>query len=196
MASKVLLEAHGFALEEHFFLANQETLSNILQLLSDNWEHLNVDTIEFVEASPASLLGQSWEMSLHNEIVDLIRTIVHNAETCDSFRQIFRRLSLSCSCGSSRISTQLDMKGPCDCDPAPICERRDNQTRCGSHIFVSVVEGGLNLASHKRILVSFGGLLFLVVISQLLLPVEIVLILHVIFAEIFHNVSSMNVLGD
>jgi len=88
------------------------------------------------------------------------------------------------------------VEGARDCDPAPISEWRDNQTRSGAHIFVAVEEGGLNLTSHEWILVSFGGLLLLIVISQLLLPVEIVLSLHVIFAEIFNNVSSMNVLGD
>jgi hypothetical protein len=71
-------------------------------LLGDDGQHFNVNTIEFVKARPCAGSGQSLEKLGHGQIVELIGTIEDNTLLCQRFGQILCCLCFTRTSGPSR----------------------------------------------------------------------------------------------
>ena len=127
-------------LEAEFVNTCKESFSDFLKLLGDNREHLNQDTIEFIKTGPAALLGKASEMTLHHLIINLVRAIVDNTKTGDTFCKIFGRFGFTCACRSRWVGAEFDMEGTRNGDPALISQGSDDKTRSGAHILVAVGE--------------------------------------------------------
>ena len=194
MTTKVDLNVNVLALEVESFDTRQERLANLLQLLGNNREYLDKDTVELIKAGPAALLSKAREVTLHHLVVDLIRAIVDNAKDSDGLGQILGRLCLACSGRAGWVSAELDVQGTRDGDPALIRERRDDETGSGSHVLVTIEEHGLNLANHA---LSFSEALNLfVVVSKLLLPIEVVGAAAVLPSKLVDDGTVMDILCD
>lgn len=52
-----------------------DSVLNLLELLGNNRQHLQVNSVEFVEAGPGTTRGQSFEHLAHLVILHIIRAI-------------------------------------------------------------------------------------------------------------------------
>lgn len=198
MAAEFGLEIDVFTLEVEFFDALHEGLSDLLELLGNDRQHLNKNTVELIEASPAALHGKATEMTLHHLIIDLIGAVVHDTEDGESLSQIFCRLGLAGTGGASGVGTELDVKGTCDSDPALVGKRRDDQTSGSAQVFVAIKELGLHLANHAEIFLcaTTCGLDILIGITELLLPVEVIRGLNSCGLQILNDGLRVHILRD
>jgi hypothetical protein len=63
-------------------------------LLSDHRQHLDVNTVELVEARPRASLGQTREEAAHHLVVQTVRAVEHDALHRQRLCQILYRLGL------------------------------------------------------------------------------------------------------
>jgi hypothetical protein len=70
------------ALENESFLLLFDCQLNSLHLLGNNRQYFKLDSIEFIEADPASTRGISFEEFTHDKVIKLIRAIEHNTLSC------------------------------------------------------------------------------------------------------------------
>jgi hypothetical protein len=61
MYSEVLFEFDLLSFEKEGRLPSQKSFSDSQKLLCNNREHFNINSVELIEASPSTLLGQSTE---------------------------------------------------------------------------------------------------------------------------------------
>lgn len=78
MATEVLFQNDVKSEEIEGFHVCLQPRTNGEQLLGNNWQYFNVDTIELVETGPGTLLAKTWEQALHHLVVNLVRTIEHD----------------------------------------------------------------------------------------------------------------------
>lgn len=84
---------------------SEQCHSNYKQLLSNNWQHLDIYSVELIQTCPCTLLSESLEQFIHHMSSDLVRTVEHNAESTQCLCKIFCWLSFSRSCRTSRRSS-------------------------------------------------------------------------------------------
>lgn len=194
MNTELGLELDHLALEVETFHALDKSLSDLLKLLSDDGKHLDINTVELIETSPATLLGETSEMTLHHLVINLIGTVVDDTKDGNSFSQILGRLSLTGSGRARWVCTELDMKGTSNGNPALVSQGGNDETGTGTHVLVTVIKHGLNLAND-----TLGFLLtvnLLVGVTELLLPVEIILTRTVLSSELIDDITGMDILSD
>ena len=88
-----------------------------------NGEDLNINTVKLVQTGPTASIRQPNEQFLHHFDVDLVRAVENQAETSETFGQIFAGLCFSGSRRTCGIGTKFDMQGTCNGHPATICQR-------------------------------------------------------------------------
>ena len=88
------------------------------------------------------------------------------------------------------------MKCSCDCNPALVSKRSNDETSCSSHVLITVVECCKDLLDFKRIVINALRIVLIVVESKLLLPSEIFLVADVILLQGIDDVTSMYILSD
>lgn len=86
------------------------------------------------------------------------------------------------------------MQSPRDCEPAPISQRRDNETRSHSHVLVGIPDGRVHLFDND--LLTLVAALILIVIAQALLPLEIFGLVKLEVIELFNDVLIVDVKSD
>jgi hypothetical protein len=181
-------------LEEELGLALQEGHSNLQELLSHDGQYFELDTIELIQASPAALLAQTGEQLAHHEVGNLIGTVEDDALDGDGLGEILGRLCLASTGWPSGVRTQLDMKGVRDGDPTPICKWSNDQSRCGTHVLVTVGEGCRDLLD-SAVLSVLATIIFPIVF-ELLDPLEIVDSGNIGVPELLNDISSVDVCCD
>ena len=72
MATEFRFDVDVRSLEVKFLDSSQQGFPDLLQLLGDDGEHLDEDTVELIEACPAALLGEASEVTLHHLVIDLV----------------------------------------------------------------------------------------------------------------------------
>lgn len=158
-------------------------------LLSNNREHLNINSVKLVEATPCSALSKTTEESSHHFVIKTVGAVEHDALNSKSFSQIFCCLCLACSCWSLWVTTKVQVKSTCEGHVTLISQRGDNETRSISEVLVSISKPCVCLASEAIIKV----FLLLPVVSQLLCPFEVVDTLHSRFDHVLDDLSGVDV---
>lgn len=92
----------------------------VLDLGGDHREHFNGDSVELVEASPGSSLGETHEDLGHGKVVHLIRAVEHHNLETEGSSEILGGLSLSCSGGTGGSSSHRQVEGLSEGDVASI----------------------------------------------------------------------------
>jgi len=167
-------------------LSLQLGLPDVNQVLRDDRKHLDVNSVELVEASPGARLHETSEDTSHDSVLDLLTAIEHDTEYTKSLRQIFCRFSLSSSSRSRWLRSQMNMLGSSDREPAPVSQRGDDQPRSGSHVFIAVSLYCVDLPHGDQ------RLLFFLVVLELFLPFEVVGRLYLLSKELFNDISVVN----
>lgn len=71
--------------EPEVFLFETEGVFDSEELLGDDGEDFNVDTVEFVKAGPGAGVGKACEELCHHFVVDLLGTVENDAEFSNRF---------------------------------------------------------------------------------------------------------------
>ena len=67
-----MIETNNSRLELEFSFSPFNSLLDSQNLLSNDRKHFNIDSVEFIEASPCSTLGQTTEETTHCLIIQTI----------------------------------------------------------------------------------------------------------------------------
>ena len=145
MAAEVGLDLDVLALEIELVDTSKKGLSDFLELLGNDRQHFDKNTVELIEAGPAALHSKTSEVTLHHLIIDLIGAVVHDTEACDTLGKILCGLSLTSSGRASRVGTELNVQGASNSDPTFVSEGCDDQPRGSAEILEAVEKLGLYL---------------------------------------------------
>lgn len=85
------------------------------------------------------------------------------------------------------------MKGSSDGNPTPIGEWGNDKTGRRSHVLIAVIEGGLDLLDRAT---SISAIILTIVVTELLLPVEVIDVVHIVSLKLLNDVSSVHILSD
>lgn len=167
-------------------LANKHGFSNGKDLLSDDWQHFNVNSVKLIQARPWASKCKSSKKLFHHEGCNLIRAVEDNAVPSKRLCKILTRFSFTCTGRPCRVGSKLYMQGTCDSDPASISQRRNDQSARSSKVFIPVSQLCLDLSGNN--------ILIEIIKSELLNPFKV----WDTFAtlETLNDVSEMNILGD
>jgi hypothetical protein len=174
MATKFGTEGNNLVVELEceflisFNFVSEEGFANLQKLLGNHRQHLDLNSVELIETGPSSSLAETREESSHQNEIDLIRAIEHNAKNGNGFGQILGRLSLTGTSRAGGVSTELNVKGTSNGNPASVGQGGDNKTGSGTHVLTTVVQSGLNLLDNATVI-----RVFFVVVSELFLPIEV-----------------------
>ena len=153
-------------------------------MLSNNRQHFNIYTIEFIETTPCTCRGKTFEEFTNHNIIHRIRTVEHHTLFCQSFSKILDRLCFTSSCWSSRCSSQIQLQSSHKSHIALISKRSNNQSQSISKILIAIREVGLN-TPYKTIIIP--------VISKLTNPFKCTHIWYIIFPKFFYNIFCMHI---
>ena len=131
--------------EVNNLLASNSSLSQNQELLSNDRQHFDIDTIELIQTDPRSTLSQATKQFPHHLVIYLIRAVKHYTLDSHCLRQIFTGLSLASSSRTGRSTTQLESVGPRQREPTSIRQRSDHQTTRGTHVFITIGHGGIRM---------------------------------------------------
>ena len=164
---------------------------NFKHLLGNDRQHLQLNTVELVEASPCTGLRKTSKHAAHGLVVDTIRAVEHNDLACESFAKILHRLSFACSGRSLRSSAQVHGEGTGAGQEGAIRERRDDKTRLVSKVFVSIPQvcSAVVNADVKAV----DRVVMFPVVTQLHDPVKVSDLFHTGVNETLSDIAVVNV---
>mmetsp|Transcript_43967 Transcript_43967/g.42566 ORF Transcript_43967/g.42566 Transcript_43967/m.42566 type:complete len:210 (-) Transcript_43967:622-1251(-) len=179
-----------FFLKDEVRDPSEESFSDGEELLGNDGQNLHIDPIELIQTGPSPLLGQPTKQPPNHLEVNLIRAVEDDTQHPESLCKVLGAFSLARPSRPCRVRSQLNVESARDSDPAPVCERCDDQPGSSPHVLIAVFERSIDL-SHSAI---FN--IFIPAVSELLLPPELKDRLHIFLAELIHNVPRMDVCGD
>ena len=124
----------------------------LLQLLGNDGQHLDVDSVELVEAGPGASRGQSFEEFSDHDVVHLVRAVENDALFGQGLREILRGLGFPGSGRPCRRAAQIKLERAHEGHVAFIGQRRDDQPEGVSQVLVAVREVCLD-APHEAVVV-------------------------------------------
>lgn len=111
-----------------------------LHLLGDDTEHLQLDSVELIEATPSAAARETLEEFTHGLVVEAVGAVEHDTLPRQSLRQILYCLGLASSGRSLRSTTVVQVNGTAKSTVAPIGKWRDDETGGVTEILVVVLE--------------------------------------------------------
>lgn len=90
-----MLDREFYTLEDESFLTSLDSFLNGLDLLGNNRQYLKLDSVELIEADPASTRGISFEELTHDKVIKLIRAVEDDTLSGKGLCQILGGLGLT-----------------------------------------------------------------------------------------------------
>ena len=101
---------------------------NSEDLLGNDRQHFDIDSVELIETGPSSTLGQTREESAHHLVVKSIRAVEDHALYSQCFGEILGGFSLSSSSWALGVASIEEVEGASESHIALISEWGDNQS--------------------------------------------------------------------
>ena len=158
------------------------------ELLGDDRQHFDVDTIELVKTAPSTSRCESFEELTDHDVVHGVGAVEDDTLFGQGFSKILSRLSLTSTCRPCRSTSKIELQGTHQGHITLISQWRDNQPQRITQIFIPIGEIGLNTPDITIILNP--------IISQLTDPLKRGNILHILFDQLFHHVLRMHINDD
>jgi hypothetical protein len=139
-------------------------------LLCDDGEHLKLNSVKLIEATPGSRESKTSEGLTNGNVVHGVRAVLDNNEECKILSKILNCLSLTSTGGSLRSTTSAHVKGISESHICTIGKSCDHKTTVVALVLITVVKhavGLINLDQERLILVVE------LTESQLLEPLEV-----------------------
>ena len=184
-----------FSVWEHESLkAGFLSKSNGLNLSSNDGKSWEGNSVEFIEATPKSRLGNTLEDLSHIFVLVLIRAVGDDDVNTEGTSEILDCLCFTCSGWSSWSTTVVHTKSLGKSNVALICKTCDTKSFFGTEELVSIGEDDISDAN-----VALTGV-GIPVNSGVLLPFEIVLVLDLVgfaqFLDFEEDISLMDMNCD
>jgi hypothetical protein len=158
------------------------------ELLGDDRQHFNVDTIELIETAPGTGRGKAFEELTNHDVVHGVGAVEDDTLFSQGFSKILSGLSFSSTSRPGRSTPKIEFQGTHQGHITLISERSDNQPEGVSQILIPIREVGLN-APDITIIIN-------PVIPQLADPLKRSDVLHILFHHLFHHVLGMHINND
>ena len=110
-----------------------------LDLLGDDGEHLKLDSVELIEATPGPTRGESLEEFPHDHVVKTVRAVEDDTLSRQGFGQILDGLSLACTGGTLRGAAIVQVDGSAERSVASVSQSGDDQPARVTQVLVVVV---------------------------------------------------------
>jgi hypothetical protein len=190
----------GAGWDEHDWLLSvweHESLESLLlghgdglDLGSDDGKSWERNSVEFIEATPKSRLGNTLEDLSHIFVLVLIRAVCDDDINTEGTSEILDCLCFTCSGWTSWSTTVVHTKSLGKGNVALICETCDTKSFFGTKELVSIGED--NISNANVALTGVG----IPVDSSVLLPLEVVLVLDLVgfaqFLDFKEDISLMD----
>ena len=111
-------------------------------LLSDNGEYFEINSVELIEATPGARGGQSLEELAHRVVIETVRAVEHDTLDGKSFGEILDRLSLTSSSRAFRSTTVIEVLGSHESSVTSIGKCRNDETGRVTKVLESVFNRG------------------------------------------------------
>lgn len=160
--------------QEHFPIILFQAHHNRLDLLGNHRKHLQLNTIELIQARPAAGLAHAAEELPHGFEVDAFRAVEDETLDLDGFGQVFDRLGLPSTCRARGVPPVVKLERVGHRQVAFFLQGRNDQPVRVAQVLVAHFRAPEHLLRHDR------ACLFVHEEGQLLLPVEIVRVLDVL----------------
>jgi hypothetical protein len=161
-----------------------------LDLLRHCRQHLRLEPIEFVEAAPGPALDEPGKYAAHGLVVDSLVAVEDQNLPGQCLAERLDRLSLSCARRAVWIAAIAEMEALCQGKIALVGQRRVDQLRVVSLIFVRVVIHRVTHSHHA--LVGFN----IEIVSKLLLPIPIFEEADVVLFQLIQNIDIVDQVKD
>eukprot|EP00962_Isochrysis_galbana_P010416 scaffold2872_cov112-Isochrysis_galbana.AAC.17 len=157
-------------------------------LLRHDREHLEVNSIELVEASPRARGGEPLEELGHGDVIEAVGAIHHNALDGHRLAQILGRLRLAGAGWALGRAAEVELQRPHERAVAAVRQRGDDQAALHTHVLVPVEELGRDHAYTDALL---GR-----VVAKLGQPVEVGRLRDTVFGHLYNHVTRVHVHYD
>jgi len=187
-----LLVQHLHALEclvELAFVGVQEPfVFDFGHHFGDHGEDVESDAVELVEAGPAALVGQPTAQRDDHFGFDGGAAVEHHAEDRQPLGQVLGGLGLAGSGRPRGRGAEAQRQSARDGVPAALGERRDDQPAQTAQLLLAVVDVGVHLPDFD--------VAALDLVAQLLLPVEVVGLAHLVLEQHDDHVLVVHLARD
>eukprot|EP00760_Papus_ankaliazontas_P005950 PhM_4_TR1281/c1_g1_i1/m.7220 len=163
-------------------------------LLRDDRKHLDLDTVELVEATPTSGLCKSAEHTAQALVVQTIGAIEHHHVLADGLPEILNGLRLARTGRALGQPAKVQLQCRRQCHVRAICQWCHDKTAAVAKVLVVVRNHSGRLLDHAHALLAVRHLLELK--AQLLRPVEVVLRLHLGALQLVQDITRVDLDGD
>jgi hypothetical protein len=160
----------------------------LLKLRGHNREYFNIDSVEFIEASPCTRGGKTFEELGNHEVVHTIRTVEYDTLLSKSFCKIFGRFRFTSSGWSSWSTSQVKIESTHKCHIALISEWSDDKTERVAKILVTIWIIGLDTFD--------PAVLLFPVVSKLRDPLEASDVIELQFDKSSNDILCMYINSD
>eukprot|EP00965_Chrysotila_dentata_P026049 863782-Pleurochrysis_carterae.AAC.1 len=182
------LERQRRALELELFHLCRFCALDRQDLLRNHREHLEIDTVELVEARPRARRRQPLEELGHRQVVEAVRAVHDHGLARHRLAQVLGRLGLARTSRTLRRAAQIQLQRTHERTVAPVGQRRDDEPALQPNVLVAV---GQPRRDHAHV-----EPLFALVVAQLREPVEVGVLGDAAVGHGHEHVARMHVHHD
>ncbi len=150
-------------------------------MCGDDGQHLDGNTVELIEATPAAAHGETGENLAESDVVHLLGAVEDVASNTQVAREILRRFGLACTGGACGGATAEEAERLRESDVAAIGELRDDEATAQTDVLVTVCEFGVADLDDAATAVERG--LVAPVVAELILPSEALGVVGALFVD-------------
>lgn len=122
-----MLQRNISVLKEEYFLTLFTGNRDSQYLLGNDWQHLQIDTVELVETWPGTWWGQTFEEFTHGLVIQTIWAIKHHTLSSQSLSQILNSLSFTSASRSFGSTSVVQIQSTTQCSIASVGKWGDDQ---------------------------------------------------------------------
>mmetsp|Transcript_19355 Transcript_19355/g.46759 ORF Transcript_19355/g.46759 Transcript_19355/m.46759 type:complete len:417 (+) Transcript_19355:7106-8356(+) len=174
--------------EVHLSALFLESCLDRLDLLRDRREHLGLEAVELVEAAPRAALDKSREDAAHRLVVDPFVAVEHQHLARQRLAERLDTLSLPSTSRPIGVPPVPQVQALREGQVALVRERGVDELRVVALVLVGV---GVERVAH-----AYHAALVLHIVPQLLVPVPIRAMLHVVLLHLIHHVQVVDDVQD
>mmetsp|Transcript_13743 Transcript_13743/g.31845 ORF Transcript_13743/g.31845 Transcript_13743/m.31845 type:complete len:1547 (-) Transcript_13743:4516-9156(-) len=161
-----------------------------VDLLRGHRQHLEVDAVELVEATPAAGHGQALVQLAERAEIHLVGAVEHHDELAEGATEILDGLGLASTGRAGGVATEEDSERLRKRDVASVGQRRDTQALLTTEVLVAVLEVDVGNGHNAVVEVAAP------VETALLLPLEIGGVLDLVLHDSVEDIALVHLDRD
>ena len=181
-------------LKDESFFVFFNGISDTLELYWTYRQYFWQESVELIEASPASTWGQPLVNVAHGFVVHFTGAVEDVNSLSKTVGQIFGGLSFTSPSRASRSTSHLQMECLCGCDVDSVSKWSNDESWSITQIFIRVPEFGIGNPNLSILL--FGLFVCIPIELKLWLPLEGIGLLYVFEIKLLYDISWVGIEGN